>query len=92
MKSSTLTALVFASPIFASVLPAASPLRTRQTLAGYQTQCVTQDTSIAFDDGPHIYETELVDAMASYGAKGTLFVNGYNYVNSPLLTNHTRKN
>lgn len=62
-------------PLLASALPAVH--EARQVLMGYQTKCL-KDTSMTFDDGPFIYETELVDELASYGAYSTFFVNGNN--------------
>jgi len=34
---------------------------------------------MTFDDGPYIYEKQVVSDLAKYGAKGTFFVNGNNY-------------
>jgi len=72
-----ITTLLLSSSSIANPLPSA--LEYRQTVSGYQTSCV-HDASIAFDDGPYSFETDLVDKFMSYGANATLFVNGYNYV------------
>ncbi|KAJ7503521.1 carbohydrate esterase family 4 protein [Mycena galericulata] len=42
--------------------------------------CIEPNTiALTFDDGPWKYETKISDLLTKYGAKGTFFVNGYNY-------------
>ncbi|EJD50156.1 carbohydrate esterase family 4 protein [Auricularia subglabra TFB-10046 SS5] len=40
---------------------------------------VAKTVALTFDDGPYIYETDVVNTLAQYGAKGTFFFNGNNY-------------
>ncbi|KAF9508802.1 carbohydrate esterase family 4 protein [Hydnum rufescens UP504] len=44
------------------------------------TQCTTPDTvALTFDDGPYDFMYNISDTLTANGAKGTFFVNGYNY-------------
>ncbi|KAF6755341.1 chitin deacetylase [Ephemerocybe angulata] len=44
------------------------------------TQCTVPGTvALTFDDGPYIWETDIVDSLNAAGAKGTFFVNGNNW-------------
>ncbi|KAJ7284379.1 carbohydrate esterase family 4 protein [Mycena rebaudengoi] len=44
------------------------------------TSCKVPGTAaVTFDDGPWIHHAEISDLLLSKGAKGTFFVNGYNY-------------
>lgn len=79
MHSKLVACLLLSNLYIIHALPATFTLDERQALSGYQTQCL-HDVAIAFDDGPYIYNTELVDEMVSYGTLGTFFVNGYNWV------------
>jgi hypothetical protein len=78
-----IVSLLLASSVFVNAQSAsngtAQTNQTMQILTGYQKKCI-HDAAIAFDDGPYIHETELVNSMVSYGALSTLFVNGFNYV------------
>lgn len=50
------------------------------TLAPVYTACSTPNTvAITFDDGPYTWNTDIVNTLAQYAAKGTFFVNGDNY-------------
>ncbi|KAG8915705.1 Carbohydrate esterase 4 protein [Tulasnella sp. 408] len=52
----------------------------RATLAPVYSKCTTPNTvAITFDDGPYIYNTDIVNTLKQYNAKGTFFVNGNNY-------------
>jgi len=43
-------------------------------------KCVkANQVAITFDDGPYIYDSDLLDQFAAVGAKTTLFVNGNNW-------------
>ncbi|KAG8922108.1 Carbohydrate esterase 4 protein [Tulasnella sp. 417] len=72
----------------ASALPTVRELSTGEalhvirqaTLAPVYTACSTPNTvAITFDDGPYTWNTEIVNTLAQYSAKGTFFVNGNNY-------------
>ncbi|KAJ7116603.1 carbohydrate esterase family 4 protein [Mycena epipterygia] len=42
--------------------------------------CTVPNTvALTFDDGPYIYMTQISDLLTNKSAKGTFFVNGYNY-------------
>ncbi|KAF9508810.1 carbohydrate esterase family 4 protein [Hydnum rufescens UP504] len=44
------------------------------------TQCTTPDTvALTSDDGPYDFMYNISDTLTANGAKGTFFVNGYNY-------------
>jgi peptidoglycan/xylan/chitin deacetylase (PgdA/CDA1 family) len=44
------------------------------------TRCTVPGTvALTFDDGPYIFTNKLLDTLAAYGAKATLFVNGLKY-------------
>jgi len=44
------------------------------------TSCIADRmVALTFDDGPHIYQENLVDILNSYNAKATFFVNGDNW-------------
>ncbi|THH10445.1 hypothetical protein EW145_g1329 [Phellinidium pouzarii] len=52
----------------------------RQGLADVYSSCTEPNTvALTFDDGPYIYETEIVDLLNKNGIKATFFVNGYNW-------------
>ncbi|KAI5120411.1 hypothetical protein M0805_006912 [Coniferiporia weirii] len=52
----------------------------RQGLAAVYSSCTEPNTvALTFDDGPYIYETEIVDLLNQNGIKATFFVNGNNY-------------
>ncbi|KAG9048548.1 Carbohydrate esterase 4 protein [Tulasnella sp. UAMH 9824] len=52
----------------------------RATLAPVYSKCTTANTvAITFDDGPYIYNTDIVNTLKQYNAKATFFVNGNNY-------------
>jgi len=52
----------------------------RRSSKNIVTTCKTPKTfAMTFDDGPYIYEADLVAKLAEYGAKGTFFVNGNNW-------------
>lgn len=82
MYFATAAFLFAASPLLVNALPASSAKR--EVLTGLQSACL-HDVSLSFDDGPHIYTTDLVNSLVSYGANTTLFVNGYNWVSCCLL-------
>jgi len=49
-------------------------------LATIYSSCKVANTvALTFDDGPYIYETDVVTALAKFNAKGTFFFNGNNY-------------
>ncbi|KAG8937690.1 Carbohydrate esterase 4 protein [Tulasnella sp. 408] len=52
----------------------------RATLAPVYSKCTTPNTvAITFDDGPYTWNTDIVNTLKQYNAKGTFFVNGNNY-------------
>jgi peptidoglycan/xylan/chitin deacetylase (PgdA/CDA1 family) len=52
----------------------------RRARATVYTRCTKPNTvALTFDDGPYIYNTDIVAALDAAGAKGTFFVNGNNY-------------
>ncbi|TDL25434.1 carbohydrate esterase family 4 protein [Rickenella mellea] len=52
----------------------------RRALATVYSSCKHANTvALTFDDGPYIYETDIVSLLNSNGIKGTFFVNGNNY-------------
>ncbi|KIO18312.1 carbohydrate esterase family 4 protein [Tulasnella calospora MUT 4182] len=52
----------------------------RATRTPVYSQCTTANTvAITFDDGPYIWNTDIVDTLNANNAKGTFFVNGNNY-------------
>ncbi|KAG8915707.1 Carbohydrate esterase 4 protein [Tulasnella sp. 408] len=52
----------------------------RATLATVYSKCTTPNTvAITFDDGPYTWNTDIVNTLKQYNAKGTFFVNGNNY-------------
>jgi len=73
MKASTLSYLsATLAVVSASVIP-------RQT-ANVITSCTVPGTvALTFDDGPYTWHKEIVDTLDAAGAKGTFFMNGYNY-------------
>jgi len=65
---------------FLSVLAAATPMQKRQAVGSVITSCTVGGTfALAFDDGPYIYTSGLLDTLASAGVKATFFLNGANY-------------
>ncbi|KAJ6468287.1 glycoside hydrolase/deacetylase [Mycena sanguinolenta] len=64
-------ALVFTSSLaFAQTMP---------TAAIYSGCTVPMTVALTFDDGPWIYQNVISEMLDSKGAKGTFFMNGYNY-------------
>ncbi|KAG8892169.1 Carbohydrate esterase 4 protein, partial [Tulasnella sp. 408] len=52
----------------------------RQAMATVYNKCSTPNTvAITFDDGPYVYNSEIVLNLAKYNAKATFFVNGNNW-------------
>ncbi|KAG8928095.1 Carbohydrate esterase 4 protein [Tulasnella sp. 417] len=52
----------------------------RAALAPVYSKCTTPNTvAITFDDGPYTWNTDIVNTLKQYNAKGTFFVNGNNY-------------
>jgi peptidoglycan/xylan/chitin deacetylase (PgdA/CDA1 family) len=52
----------------------------KRALATVYTKCTTANTvALTFDDGPWVYEGNIIDQLNAAGAKGTFFVNGNNY-------------
>ncbi|KAG8937692.1 Carbohydrate esterase 4 protein [Tulasnella sp. 408] len=52
----------------------------RTTLAPVYSKCTTSNTvAITFDDGPYTWNTDIVNTLKQYNAKGTFFVNGNNF-------------
>ncbi|KAG9019779.1 Carbohydrate esterase 4 protein [Tulasnella sp. 427] len=52
----------------------------RATLAPVYSKCTVPNTvAITFDDGPYIYNDQLLATLKQYNAKATWFVNGNNY-------------
>jgi len=52
----------------------------RATLAAVITSCTKPNVAaLTFDDGPYIYNGDVLSALAKAGAKGTFFLNGNNY-------------
>jgi peptidoglycan/xylan/chitin deacetylase (PgdA/CDA1 family) len=43
------------------------------------TSCTNGNVALTFDDGPHIYTSELLDLLKANNMKATFFVNGDNY-------------
>ncbi|KAF2398526.1 polysaccharide deacetylase family protein [Trichodelitschia bisporula] len=82
MKSlTTLLPVLLAGAALASPLPSA--LEKRQSAVPYGTvitSCTVPGTiAIAFDDGPFIYTSQVLDILAANGVPATFFVNGQNY-------------
>jgi len=63
-----------------TVLASATPIEKRQS-APIVTSCTNGAFALAFDDGPYIYTSGLLDTLASAGVKATFFMNGQNYGN-----------
>jgi len=54
--------------------------RTSSALATVYTTCKTPgEVAITFDDGPYIYESQIIQTLARYKAKATFFINGNNW-------------
>ncbi|KAF8585268.1 carbohydrate esterase family 4 protein [Ramaria rubella] len=71
-----LSALALALLSCASIAPTPA---TAQLATVYST-CKTPNTvALTFDDGPYIYEQEIVNKLNAAGVKATFFVNGQNY-------------
>ncbi|KIO18311.1 carbohydrate esterase family 4 protein [Tulasnella calospora MUT 4182] len=52
----------------------------RATQAPVYSKCTAPNTvAITFDDGPYKWNTDIVNTLKTYSAKGTFFVNGNNY-------------
>ncbi|EJD07768.1 glycoside hydrolase/deacetylase [Fomitiporia mediterranea MF3/22] len=52
----------------------------RQGLAAVYSSCSQPNTvALTFDDGPYIYESDIVNTLNNAGIKATFFVNGNNY-------------
>ncbi|KAI5899931.1 glycoside hydrolase/deacetylase [Schizophyllum commune H4-8] len=52
-------------------------LAARQSGTQVITSCANSgDAALTFDDGPYIYEKDIVDTLDAAGAKGTFFLNG----------------
>ncbi|KDQ17140.1 carbohydrate esterase family 4 protein [Botryobasidium botryosum FD-172 SS1] len=64
----------------ATLAVASAAVLPRQQLANVYTSCAVEGSvALTFDDGPYIWNKEIVDTLNDAGAKGTFFVNGYNY-------------
>ncbi|KAG7089093.1 hypothetical protein E1B28_010802 [Marasmius oreades] len=78
LKSFVLFALSVAS--FVVAVPNAESKRQAVPLAAVYTTCVKPRTiAFTFDDGPHIYNYDILEALKKVGAKGTFFLNGNNW-------------
>ncbi|EJD50159.1 carbohydrate esterase family 4 protein [Auricularia subglabra TFB-10046 SS5] len=74
MRSAAVTLAALVAVVSASAIPA------KRELAKVYSSCTVKDTvAITFDDGPFIYEDELIPLLANYSAKATFFLNGNNY-------------
>jgi len=64
-----------------SALASASPVLEKRVPVGQIiTSCSVPNTfAIAFDDGPYIYTTNVLDQIEAAGMRATFFVNGQNY-------------
>jgi len=63
-----------------SALAAASPLEKRVPVGQILTTCSVGGTfALAFDDGPYIYTSNVLDQVEAAGMHATFFVNGQNY-------------
>jgi len=70
---------VAAAATVLAVVVSASPVKPRE-LAQLYTSCSTPGVvAITFDDGPYIYEEDLLPLLANYSAKATFFLNGHNW-------------
>lgn len=50
------------------------------------TKCrIPGHVALTFDDGPSVYTEELLNTLASWGAKATFFVTGYNLAGNEWL-------
>ena len=89
MISNILLALASVSVVLAAPKPEPAPspaaepefeLISRQGLAAVYSSCTTPNTvALTFDDGPYIYEGEIVNTLNNAGVKATFFVNGNNW-------------
>lgn len=61
------------------VFPFAGRTYQHETGVTINTCNVPGTVAITFDDGPHIYTSQLLDLLARYGAKSTFFLNGLNF-------------
>ncbi|KAG8928091.1 Carbohydrate esterase 4 protein [Tulasnella sp. 417] len=79
--ASLLATLASALPSKLPELPQNQDLNiVRRATAEVYTQCFAPDTvAITFDDGPYIYNTDIVNILKDYNATATFFVNGNNY-------------
>ncbi|KAF9552564.1 carbohydrate esterase family 4 protein [Agrocybe pediades] len=70
---------------FLAVLASANPTpEKRQTLARVVSSCVNaNEVALTFDDGPYIYNTDVVNTLNAAGAKGTFFFNDCIYDQGP---------
>ncbi|KAH7097107.1 chitin deacetylase [Auriculariales sp. MPI-PUGE-AT-0066] len=60
--------------------PPRYPAQPTPARATVYSKCRQSNTvALTFDDGPGIYEPELLDTLAKYNAKATFFLNGNNY-------------
>lgn len=86
--SSFLAILSVASPVILAA-PAPSPADSaagaldflrRQQLSTVYSSCTQPNTvALTFDDGPYIYEQDVVNTLNAAGIKGTFFINGNNW-------------
>ncbi|PPQ69529.1 hypothetical protein CVT26_001787 [Gymnopilus dilepis] len=67
---------VFAVP---APLDPIEALEKRANAKVYSSCTVPNTVALTFDDGPWVYEYDVVKALDAAGAKGTFFVNGNNY-------------
>ncbi|KDQ18657.1 carbohydrate esterase family 4 protein [Botryobasidium botryosum FD-172 SS1] len=76
-KKSVMGGLALVASKFTAASAAAIP---RQRLANVFKSCTVPNTvALTFDDGPYIWHKGIVDMLDAAGAKGTFFMNGYNY-------------
>ncbi|KAF8206978.1 hypothetical protein K438DRAFT_1713788 [Mycena galopus ATCC 62051] len=62
------------------ILTTTLPLAQSTPKAAVYSGCTVPNTvALTFDDGPWIYQNVISDLLDSKGAKGTFFMNGYNY-------------
>jgi len=81
MLSCQLLALAFMAAL-TSAVPTSSPnnqLQARASVPVYSTCSKGNTFALTFDDGPYSYGKDVVTNLNNNNAKGTFFVNGFNY-------------
>ncbi|KAJ7760616.1 carbohydrate esterase family 4 protein [Mycena maculata] len=72
---------LFLSAVLASAVPLIDPTAApNPPKAALFTSCTVNGTmALTFDDGPYLWQKNMSDLLTQYNAKGTFFVNGYNW-------------